>query len=151
MKTKYIIITLFMVSALSLRAQNNFIEKYSKMKGVTVVNISKTLLQLMPDMDANGMNIGDIAQDLDSMYILTSEDGATSNKMKADYIAMIREKGYEELMSVKDKNEHVKFFIKKNKNKISELVMAVDNSPKFVYITLCGNLSLEKINKLTNT
>ncbi|MFQ7039547.1 MAG: DUF4252 domain-containing protein [Barnesiella sp.] len=79
------------------------------MKGVTVVNISKTLLQLMPDMDANGMNIGDIAQDLDSMYILTSEDGATSNKMKADYIAMIREKGYEELMSVKDKNEHVKF------------------------------------------
>ena len=71
MKTKYIIITLFMVSALSLRAQNNFIEKYSKMKGVTVVNISKTLLQLMPDMDANGMNIGDIAQDLDSTVSYT--------------------------------------------------------------------------------
>lgn len=116
------------------------------MKGVTVVNISKTLLQLMPDMDANGMNIGDIAQDLDSMYILTSEDGATSNKMKADYIAMIREKGYEELMSVKDKNEHVKFFIKKNKNKISELVMAVDNSPKS-YISHCVVIYLWKKSK----
>ena len=56
MKQTIYILLLAVFGILSATAENNFIEKFANQKGVTYVNISKALLNMMPEgqIDAEG-------------------------------------------------------------------------------------------------
>lgn len=49
MKRTIYILLLAVFGILSATAENNFIEKFANQKGVTYVNISKALLNMMPE------------------------------------------------------------------------------------------------------
>lgn len=59
MKRTIYILLLAVFGILSATAENNFIEKFANQKGVTYVNISKALLNMMPEgqIDAEGLNL----------------------------------------------------------------------------------------------
>ena len=150
MKIKHVLFAILMCCTSIAFAQNKLIDKYADMDGVTSVFISKTMLQMMPNMKTEGLDIGGIAGKLESIVILTSEKAAISNMMKSEMHNYTRNKRYEELMRVRDEGSHVTIYIKKKANKkIGELVMFVDEKPEFVFIQMTGDMTLQDIQNIT--
>jgi len=150
MKLKHVLLIILMCCASVVSAQNKLIEKFADMDGVTSVFISKSMLQMMPNMKTEGIDIGGIAGKLESMLILTSEKASISNMMKNEIHSFNSNKSYEELMRVKDEGSRVTFYIKrKNNSKIGELIMMVDEHPQFVFIQIKGDMTLQDIQNIT--
>ncbi len=61
---------------------------------------------------------------------------------------MIPVKEYEELMTVRDKDKDMKFFIKESGGKISELVMVMGGNEEFMVMTLFGEIDLKQVSKI---
>ena len=57
MKTKNILLILFLCCTSICFAQNKLFDKYSEMDNVTSVYISKAMLQMMPKIETNGLNL----------------------------------------------------------------------------------------------
>lgn len=150
MKFKHVLFIILMCCASMIYAQNKFFDKFADMDGVTSVYISKTMLQMMPNMKTEGIDIGEVAGKLESIHILTSEKASISKMMKSEAPHFAANKDYEELMRVKDEGTRATFYIKKkNNNKISELVMMVDEQPEFVLIQIIGDMTLQDIQNIT--
>lgn len=150
MKLKHVLFTILMCFASMTFAQNKLVEKFGDMNGVTSVYIPKSMLQMMPNMKTEGIDIGGIAGKLESILILTSEKASISNMMKSEVTHFAYDRKYEELMRVKDEGSKVTFYIKKKNNgKISELVMLVDEHPEFVFMQIMGDMTLQDIQKIT--
>lgn len=150
MKLKHVLLIILMCCASIASAQNKIIDKFADMDGVTSVFISKSMLQMMPNMKTEGIDIGGVAGKLESILILTSEKAAISKMMKNEIPSFASNKSYEELMRVKDEGSRVTFYIKrKNNSKIGELVMFVDEHPEFVFIQIKGDLTLQDIQNIT--
>ena len=145
MKRTIYILLLAVFGILSATAENNFIEKFANQKGVTYVNISKALLNMMPEgqIDAEGLNLKAVINELDRIQILTCERKESIVFQKAPY---------EELMKVKDDGETVAFYVQpKTDKKIKELIMLVDDGDcgEFTVIRLLGDISITHLQELT--
>ena len=153
LKYKYILL-LAVFGILSATAENNFIEKFANQKGVTYVNISKALLNMMPEgqIDAEGLNLKAVINELDRIQILTCEDNeALIPQMRKESI-VFQKAPYEELMKVKDDGETVAFYVQpKTDKKIKELIMLVDDGDcgEFTIIRLLGDISITHLQELT--
>jgi hypothetical protein len=64
-------------------------------------------------------------------------------------LGMIPAKEYEELMSVRDKDKDMKFFIKESGGKISELVMVAGGNEEFMLLSIFGEIDLKQISKIS--
>ena len=152
-QTIYILL-LAVFGILSATAENNFIEKFANQKGVTYVNISKALLNMMPEgqIDAEGLNLKAVINELDRIQILTCEDNeALIPQMRKESI-VFQKAPYEELMKVKDDGETVAFYVQpKTDKKIKELIMLVDDGDcgEFTVIRLLGDISITHLQELT--
>lgn len=151
MKTKHLLLALLIFISGNCLAQKKLFDHFSDMDGVTSVYISKTMLQMMPNMKIqNGMDIGSFAGKLDGILILTSEDENISKLMRNETAAFHNNPAYEVLMRVKDGETNVNFYIrKKSESLIGELIMLVDDEGEYVIIQMSGNLTMEDIQKLT--
>ncbi len=148
-KIKTIFVILLVWCSCITFAQNKIFDKYADTKGVTSVYISKTMLQMMPNMKTQGIDIGHIAGQLESVNILTTETPSISKSMRYDMANFDRNKEYEQLMRVKDITTQSVFYIKKRQNKVHELIMFVDEPGEFVIIQITGNLTLQDIQNIT--
>ena len=137
----YIITLLLSLCSLFTYAQDSFFDKYADMEGVTSVYISKAMLSLMPDMKAEGVNIGKMASKLDNIQILSCE--------KASVIAQIKN-GYEELMRINDEGEKTTIFLKHDKEKQKEFVLLSEEQNELTIIIITGNLTLQEIQSIIN-
>lgn len=150
MKFKQLILIILIFWTGMASAQNKFAQKFADMDGVTSVFISKAMLQMMPNMKTEGIDIGSIAGKLESILILTTEKASISKMMKSELPRLASSKSYEELMRVKDEGTNVTFYIKKkNNNKVGELIMLVDEQPEFVYMQITGDMTLQDIQNIT--
>jgi len=151
MKTKHLLLALLIFISGNCLAQKKLFDHFSDMDGVTSVYISKTMLQMMPNMKIqDGMDIGSFAGKLDGILILTSEDENISKLMRNETAAFHNNPAYEVLMRVKDGETNVNFYIrKKSESLIGELIMLVDDEGEYVIIQMSGNLTMEDIQKLT--
>ncbi len=135
--------------------ENSFIDKYANHDGVTYVNISKTLLQLIPagEFATEGLlDVSLVIDELERIQILScdQDDNASLCQKMAKESHIFQQPPYEELMQVKDDDEIVYFYIKPASNqKVKELVMVVNNRSEFVLIRLLGNISINKLQSLT--
>ena len=154
MKRTIYILLLAVFGILSATAENNFIEKFANQKGVTYVNISKALLNMMPEgqIDAEGLNLKAVINELDRIQILTCEDNeALITQMRKESI-VFQKAPNEELMKVKDDGETVAFYVQpKTDKKIKELIMLVDDGDcgEFTVIRLLGDISITHLQELT--
>ena len=146
MKRTIYILLLAVFGILSATAENNFIEKFANQKGVTYVNISKALLNMMPEgqIDAEGLNLKAVINELDLIQNLTSEDNEA-------LIPQIRKESIL-FKKVKDDGETVAFYVQpKTDKKIKELIMLVDDGDcgEFTVIRLLGDISITHLQELT--
>ena len=137
MKRTYIITLLLSLCSLFTYAQDSFFDKYADMEGVTSVYISKAMLSLMPDMKAEGVNIGKMASKLDNIQILSCE--------KASVIAQIKKD-----VSINDEGEKTTIFLKHDKEKQKEFVLLSEEQNELTIIIITGNLTLQEIQSIIN-
>jgi hypothetical protein len=146
----------FCFAPLSIRAQEDAISKYFDQyledENFTVVYITPKMFQMISKLDLkdpSARDIKEVLQDLRGLRILnTDHDGI---KYYKEAISKFNVKEYELLMTVRDKDENVRFWTKEKDGIISELLMLVGEKEEFTLISFIGNINLDKISKLANT
>ena len=147
MKRIYILAILATVFSLFAQAQQSFFDKYAEMEGVTSVYITKSMLNLLPNMSGsiNGVNIGKFASRLDNIQILSSDEPAIISKLRKETADINTKNGYEELMRVREDGEKTTIYFKDKKGKKKEFVLLVDEKDEFTIISIIGDITLQEI------
>lgn len=133
-------------------AQGDIFERYSDKDNVSSIYISKSMFQLMQGcVSAGELDLKGIKDKIDNLQVLTSEDGNTLKRMKADFEAHVKN-GYELLMKVKDEDSsRVSLYVKKSGENVKELLMLVDDTGEYVTIRITGDFTLQEIMQLTDS
>lgn len=149
MKRTYIITMLLSLCSLMIYAQDSFFDKFADMEGVSSVYISKTMLSMIPDMQNENIEIGELASKLDQIQILTCEKPDIIAQLKKEMEYINSKNGYEELIRVNDDGEKIRIYLKQSKNKKKEFVMLIDDKEEMSIIVMTGDLTLKEIQKIT--
>lgn len=148
MKTKNILLILFLCCTSICFAQNKLFDKYAEMDNVTSVYISKAMFQMMPNFETNGLNLMNLKGKIDGLQILSTQDMNKKENMRNEFKGLIG-KNHEELMRVKDGKTRATFYVKQKGEQISELIMLADTDSSFNVIQLLGNFTLQEIQEIT--
>ena len=126
--------------------QSSFFDKFADMEGVTSVYISKSMISLFPQGNANvnGINIGNIADRLDNIQILSADEKDIIAKLRKETSDINPKNGYEELMKVREDDQKVTIYFNEKKKK-KEFVLVVDDKDEFTIISIVGDLTLKEI------
>ena len=148
---KISVILALLLFAIPFYAQNKAIhelfDKYSDKEGFTSVNINGGLLTLATWME-DDKDAKDMLKDLNHVRILTMEDHSTTNvNFYKELIASIPVKDYQELMTVKEKDQDVKFLVKQSDGYINELLMIVGGKDNAL-ISITGKINPKNLSKI---
>lgn len=153
MKKLMVVAVMVMMSA-SIQAQDaitKFFSKYQNDDSFSQVTISSKMFSLFTNMeveDKDDQEVLSAISKLKGLRILTKEDTRESRSLYKEAMGMIPVKEYEELMTVRDKDKDMKFFIKEAGGKISELVMVMGGNEEFMVMSLFGEIDLKQVSKI---
>ena len=152
MKRIYILTLLLAISTIFCRAQQSFFDKYAEMDGVSSVYITKSMLNMFPNMSGkiNGVNVGNIASRLDNIQILSSDEAPIIEQLRKETKDINIKNGYEELMRVREDGEKTTIYFKERKTGNSEFVLITDEKDEFTIISIIGDLTLKEIQEITS-
>lgn len=131
------------------KAQDALFEKFNDAEGITTVFISKTMLQMIPNVKAGKHDIGNIASKLDQLRILTCERPSMVANIKKQAVQMYKNNQYEVIMQANEDGEHVTIYYRKLKNGKSEYALLADEGDEISIINVKGNVTLKDIQQLT--
>jgi len=149
MKTKYILLTLCLLSTSIGFAQNKLFDKYADMDGVTSVYISKTMFQMMPVIEQVGVNIMNMKGKIESLQLVSTEKKDMITLMKKEFSQLVTTQ-HEELMRIKDENTRVNFYSNMKGDQIKDLLMLVEAETNFTAIMIVGNFTLKDIQEIAD-
>ncbi|MCD7901931.1 MAG: DUF4252 domain-containing protein [Bacteroides sp.] len=148
---KFILLSVFMLLCLpDIHAHNSVFEKYNEMKNVSSVYISKTMLEMQPNLYTKDVYIGKVAGQLDAVYILSTMHNDIRKNMKKDIDDFVKKGKYELLMKQQGLVSGSSFYVKKKGEKIQELIMITDGAAKLNFVHLIGDLTIKDIQRITN-
>lgn len=147
MRTKHIILFLFLLCTNLGFAQNKLFDKYADMDNVTSVYISKAMFQMLPSMEAGGLNLANLKGKIESLQVLSTENSEMKEQMKDEFTRLIGSQ-HEELMRVKDGKTKAVFYAKKKGDLITEMIMLADSGNSFSVIQLLGKFTLKDIQEI---
>ena len=151
-----LLVLLFMCTAFDAVAQKSPIdklfEKYANQDGMTTVNISGALLSFSSQSEGNSAE-ADMLSKLKGIRILTVEDPELNKKLdffkELEGDAFFKKNNYESLMEVTNKNEVVRFYVRKSSDaKFSELLLVVGGKENTL-ISIQGLIDPANIGKIT--
>ena len=120
MKRFYIFVVCLFVNAFS---QDDFFKKFADREDITSVYISKSMLRLMPNVQADGIDIGSVASKLDNIQILSCEKQEVVPLIRQELKYINPKNGYEELMKVNDEGEHTVIYLKETPGHSKEYIL----------------------------
>lgn len=152
------LLPLFLLAALSTYAQNDaitkFFNQYAEDERFTVVYISPKMFQMVSKIETNDEEwnkVREVIKDLGGLRVLTADSIADGVAMFKEAIGKVPGKEYEELLTVRDGQEHVRFMIKENNDVINELLLLVGSPDEFTMLSFTGKINLDKISSLAKT
>lgn len=154
---KLAITLIVIIIGTSTYAQDNAITKYfSKYQSdtsFTKVSVTSKMFSLFTELDVEDESekeVLDAISKLKGIKALINERPSNAAALYKDAVSKISgDSKYEELMSVEDAEENVKFMIRDNKNIINELFMIVGGKKRFMVMSLYGVIDLKQIGKLS--
>ncbi|MBS1681149.1 MAG: DUF4252 domain-containing protein [Bacteroidetes bacterium] len=153
---KLMISAVMMVVLVAAKAQGDaiakFITKYQNDEAFTHVKISQKMFGLFTNMDADkpeDKEVLDAISKIKGLQVLAKHETRDSRALYNEALSSIPTASYEELMSVRDKDKDMKFFIKEiSAGKIGELVMVMGGNDEFMLLSLFGEIDLKKISNI---
>lgn len=153
---KKVIVGLMVIAAsFAVQAQDavsKFFTKYQNDESFSQVNISSKMFSLMANLDVENpedQEVVDMISKIKGLRILAKEQTRDSRELYKEALGMIPVKDFEELMTVRDKDKDMKFFIKESGGKISELVMIAGGNEEFMVLSLFGEIDLKQVSKIS--
>lgn len=152
MKRFYIISLMLAISTLFCHAQQSYFDKYADMDGVSSVYISKSMLKMFPDMSGkiNGVNVGNLADRLEYIQILSSDRDDIIKQLRKETKDITPDKGYEELMRVRDDGSRMNIYFKEGKKGKNEFVLIADETEEMTIISIMGDLTLQEMQEMVS-
>lgn len=147
------IFVLFFTAMLTFcQAQNESIErfysKYTKLENVTEINISGNLLNLVATYSDENSE-GKVLEKISKLRILAIDDQhIVETSDKKAMLSGLRKNHFEELMQIRDGKSRIDFMIREKGNKITNILMLVDDEDSFFLLSLEGNITWKDIEKL---
>jgi hypothetical protein len=157
MKKAAILITVFLFPVL-LSAQSatidKLIAKYGGQEGVTVVNISPQLFQIMSEMDIEEINDADFdMKKLSAVKILSieNEELLLGNSFYEEVTADLNTDDFAELMTVKDGQDDVRMWMKTKGSQILEFLLVVSSPDEGIVVYINGDFNMNDIEGLAQS
>ncbi|HKK39101.1 MAG TPA: DUF4252 domain-containing protein, partial [Cryomorphaceae bacterium] len=137
-------------SVMAQDAIDRYFSKYADNPDFTSITISSKMFGLFSDIetdDPDNKEVLNAMKDLTGIRIISNDD----SESMVDYQKAIKEVGkeYEILMSVDDKEEKVRFFVREEAGQIAELFMIVGGKGHLFLMSISGIIDLEKISKIS--
>lgn len=155
---KLFLLPLFLLAAFSTFAQNDaiarFFKKYEDDERFTVVYISPKMFQMIAKIetsDPDWEKARSVIADLGGLRVLTADSVSNGLEMYKDALSRVPQNEYEELLTVRDGDEHVRFWIKETNNTINELLLLVGEPREFTMLSFTGKIDLNKIASLSKS
>jgi hypothetical protein len=155
---KLILLPLFLMAALSTFAQTDaisrFFNKYQEDERFTVVYISPKLFQMISKIEVDDPDwkvAREVIADLGGLRVLTADSVEDGTAMYKEALSKVPVKEYEELLTVRDGDENVRFWIKETNNRVDELVLLVGAPTEFTLLSFTGRIDLNKIASLSKS
>ncbi len=149
MKTmKFILACLLLLLPLFSQAQKNLFNKYNDMKGVSSVYISKTMMELNPNLFMKDLYIGKVAERLNSVQVFSTRDDKVKAEMLKDIRSLVQSAKYELLMKQKGTVSGSEVYVSRKGSKIKELIMVTDGAASLKFVYMEGDMTSDDIKKL---
>lgn len=133
-------------------AISKFFSKYQNDESFSNVTVSSKMFSLFTNMDvqtAEDKEVVEAISKIKGLRILAKEDARNARELYKEAFSLIPVKDYEELMTVRDKDQDMKFLIKDDgKGKISELIMVMGGTTDFMIMTLYGEIDLKQVSRI---
>lgn len=155
---KYLFIAFIAVCSIAMPQQvqaqqdaiTKYFEQYMDDESFTVVYVSPKMFEIFARLsDDTDQDVKNVIKDLKGLRILTKDkDGLKYYKEATKKISL---NGYEELMTIRDDGQNVKFMTKEKDGVINELLLIVGGADEFVLMSFIGKINLDKIAKLSKS
>lgn len=130
---------------------DKMIDKYSGQEGVTVVNISAELFQIMDGLEIEDLDQADVPFDkLSSVKVLAVENATllAGGNFYNEVTDGLNTTDFVEVITVKDGAEDVKMWMKTQGKQILDFLLVVSSPDEGVVVYIKGNFSMDDINGL---
>jgi hypothetical protein len=134
-------------------AITKFFTKYQDDETFSQVTVSSKMFSLLTDMQVDNAEDQEVIaaiSKLKGLRILAKDHARDGRTLYKEAMALLPPKDYEELMSVRDEDKDMKFFIRSGSTsgKIAELVMVMGGNDDFMVLSLFGDIDLKQIGKI---
>ncbi len=146
-----VVMVVVVSGAFAQDAISKFFSKYQTDESFSSVTVSSKMFGLFTNMEADTPEDKEILEaisKLKGLKILAKEDARSARSLYKEAFTLIPIKEYEELMAVRTDDKDMKFFIKENSGKISELLMVVGGNEQFMVMSLFGEIDLKQIARI---
>ena len=149
MKMRHLLTALLLLQTTFGFANDNWLDKYSDMDGVTSVYISKAMFKLIPNVMSDEINLKDIMGKIESLVILKIDDKNVIARIQKEMAQKVNR--YELLMRIKQNKKDIVFYVDGSEESIKELIMCIDDGEEiFSVIRLLGNFLLEDVQTIVS-
>ncbi|NOY51728.1 MAG: DUF4252 domain-containing protein [Chlorobi bacterium] len=132
---------------------NKYFDRYADNENFTKVTINQKMFSLFANFEGNTEEETEFMQaisKLEGLKVLVADSVENPGKLFKSAAAEIEKAGYEELMSVTDADENVKFSIREKDGIVKEMIMLVGGKEEFVLLSLYGEIDLKNVSKIAN-
>ena len=151
------VLFVIMAMALSAMAQEDaisrFYKKYENNSDFTRINISPKMFSMFADLELNGdkedQEVMNMIKDLKGLKILSHDNTKNGMALYEEAFKLLPKNEFEELMSIQEKDNQMKFMIREKNGTINELVMLIGGEKEFFLMSIMGNLDLKQLSKLS--
>ena len=155
MKKTIVAIALMMMFSFCAMAQSpiiqKYMDKYESNEDFTKVSLNGRMFSLFANLEGGTeeeKEFMDAVSKIKGLKVLVGEKVENASKLFKEATAEVDKAGYDELMTVKDAEEDMKFSIKEKNGVIEELIMVVGGNKSFVLLSLYGEINLKSISKI---
>lgn len=133
---------------------DKLITKYGGKEGVTVVNISPELFQIMSAMNIQELDDAEFPMDkLSAVKVLAIENQEVLKGVNfyAEVTADLNTDAFSEVMSVKDGDQDVRMWLKAEGQQIREFLLVVSSPDEGVVVYISGDFNVNDIEGLAQS
>lgn len=128
----------------------DFVKKYESRQGITLISISPYMFRLMSRLESSDPDYKDVkafSSQITSFMILIDENGGETRMAQELRLlqASLEKAGYQDLMTIKDDTESIRFQIIEKNGRIQEFVMSIAGSDESMVMILSGNFNLDDL------
>lgn len=145
---RMMLVSVLLTLPLLVQAQQELFKKYSDMKGVSCVYISKTMLEMNPSLFTKDIYIGNAASNMNSVQIISTLDAKIKAELMKDIRTLLKSSRYELLMKQKGTVSSSEFYVSRKGDKIKEFVMVTNGAASLKFVYFEGDMTTKDVQNL---